>query len=238
MNTMFKKTIIALVIFMAIPITAIAINWYWQPESTDSISRYLLWITESAGSPWALITATLLFVLFCLFLKTTTIRRCFVLWLILFLAVLSGQIMKSIIKYSTHEPRPYVVLMEETAHINQQFFYALPKAEKKAVIQQFADQNETIPHWLATQWQSETDYSLPSGHTLFATTWTFLALLLLGFKRHRIVISILIIWSVLIEISRLVLGMHHPLDLIAGIILAWLIAGIGYWGARKWQLIK
>jgi len=48
----------------------------------------------------------------------------------------------------------------------------------------------------------------------------------------------MITWAVLIEISRITLGMHHPIDVLSGSILAWLIALLAYYFASKLQLLK
>ncbi|MDF7666302.1 phosphatase PAP2 family protein [Orbaceae bacterium ESL0727] len=237
MGLILKKTIVAFSLFLVIPLVVIAMDWHWQPEFLTTIAHYSLLITESAGSTWAIITSAFLFVLFCLLLPVKRLSQIIILWIILFLAILSGQMIKSVVKTCTKEPRPYVLWMAQTAQLDQHYFYSLPKAEKKALVFEYANQYPVIPHWLTKHWESETDYSLPSGHTLFATTWAFLALLFLGFKRHYIVVSLIIAWAVAIEVSRLMLGMHHPIDLILGILLAWTISVIGYFCAKKWHIL-
>lgn len=133
MGLILKKTTVALAIFLAFPLVAIMTNWHWQPESLPTISHYLLRITESAGSPWALVISALLFVLFCLLLPAKRVGKIILVWLILFVAILSGQIVKSAIKSYAKEPRPYVLWMEKTAQVDHNYFYSLPKDRKSVV---------------------------------------------------------------------------------------------------------
>jgi undecaprenyl-diphosphatase len=58
-------------------------------------------------------------------------------------------------------------------------------------------------------------YSFPSGHTLHATAFTLIAL-----SYYPALFWMLLPFSVLVALSRLVLGLHYPSDVIAG-------AGIG-----------
>ncbi|OCG44545.1 hypothetical protein A9G35_07960 [Gilliamella sp. Choc5-1] len=230
-----KKTIAILAIFLVVPLVIIAINWHWQPTSLNNTSKYLFLVTETASFPCAIITSAILFLLFYLLLPNKT--KIILLWLLLVSAILSGQIIKSLLKSQTTESRPYVLWMADEFNITDQQFYSLTDSEKKELIYQLLNNSTTIPSWLSKHWQHETGYSFPSGHTLFAVTWAFLALMLLKFKQHYIIITSTIIWSILIEISRLLLGMHRPIDLITSILIAWVISLICYFYAKKWHIV-
>lgn len=74
------------------------------------------------------------------------------------------------------------------------------------------------------QWSKENDTSFPSGHTTTATfIYSYLVYYLFKTNRKRsikytsLILSIVII--ILVMISRLVLGMHHFTDVIAGVSL-------------------
>jgi len=157
---------------------------------------------------------------------------------VLAISVLLGQTIKSIVKNYTAESRPFVLWIEKNYQVDDKYFYSLPRDERQQIIKQYIYQSPKIPNWLYQHWRNETGYTFPSGHTLFAATWAFLALAFLSFKRHRIVIILMITWAVLIEISRITLGMHHPIDVLSGSILAWLIALLAYYFASKLQLLK
>lgn len=236
MRLVIKKTIAVLTIFLIIPLSVTAVNWQWQPTSINSTSEYFFWLTETASFPWAIITSGLLFLLFCLLLANKT-KKTILLLLILVSAMLGGQIIKSLIKQQTAESRPYVLWLAKEYHFNDKQFYSQTRAERKANIEQLLANSNTIPNWLAQHWQNETGYAFPSGHTLFAATWAFLAIALLSFKRHFLIVNAIIIWSLLIETSRLLLGMHSAYDLILGIVLAWVISLICCFYARKWHIV-
>lgn len=236
MRLVIKKTIAVLTIFLIIPLSVTAVNWQWQPTSINSTSEYFFWLTETASFPWAIITSGLLFLLFCLLLANKT-KKTILLLLILVCAMLGGQIIKSLIKQKTAESRPYVLWLAKEYHFNDKQFYSQTRAERKATIEQLLANSNTIPNWLAQHWQNETGYAFPSGHTLFAATWAFLAIALLSFKRHFLIVNAIIIWSLLIETSRLLLGMHSAYDLILGIVLAWVISLICCFYARKWHIV-
>ncbi|OCG09057.1 hypothetical protein A9G13_03100 [Gilliamella sp. wkB178] len=237
MGFVIKKTIALLAIFLIVPLVIIVANWHWQPESIDNTSEYFFWLTETASYPWAIITSTALFLLFCILIPNKSPKKIVLLWLLLTTTILGGQIIKSIIKSHAAESRPYVLWLTQNYNISDEHFYAIPKIERQEIIHQLLNGSSTIPHWLSRHWQNETGYAFPSGHTLFATTWSFLAIVLLGFRRHYLIVSTLILWAVLMEISRLSLGMHYPDDLILGTFVAWVISLICCFYARKWLIV-
>ncbi|MCX8710951.1 phosphatase PAP2 family protein [Gilliamella sp. B3464] len=237
MGLIIKKTIATLAIFLVIPLVIIAINWHWQPESLNNTSKFFFVITETASFPWAIITSFVLFILFCLLLNIKTTKKIVLIGILLVGAILTGQMIKAVIKSQTAESRPYVLWMNKQYQLSDDKFYSLAKSEKKQLIDQLLTNSNMIPTWLREHWQNETGYSFPSGHTLFAVTWAFLAVTLLGFKRHYIVVYMLIIWALLIEISRLCLGMHSPVDLLCGVLVAWIISLICYFYAQKYHIV-
>ena len=62
-------------------------------------------------------------------------------------------------------------------------------------------------------------YSFPSGHTLHAVA--FSTLLIAGLPQLA---GFLITFTLLVALSRMVLGLHYPSDVLIGALLGWLLA--------------
>lgn len=227
-----------LIIFFVPAGVAMLSNWQWGPQLLNSFSEYFYWITETAGGPWSTVTSIIFFFIFCIALRIHSLGTMLRLGLILAAALFVGQAVKSKLKKTSEQPRPYVVWMENSANFDATDFYSLTKKERKRVIQKVADKTSAIPTWLARHWQTETNYSFPSGHTLFATTWAFLTVLLVGFRRHGLLITILIGWALLVEISRLLLGLHYPIDLIGSILISYVISLSVYFCIKPCHIVK
>ena len=58
------------------------------------------------------------------------------------------------------------------------------------------------------------EYSFPSGHTLHATTFTLIAI-----YYYPLLIWLLLPFATLVALSRIVLGLHYPSDVLAGMVL-------------------
>lgn len=237
MLKLIPKTLVMLAIFLVTPVVVLALNWQWEPESLNRSSEFFFRMTLAAGMPIAVIMCVFFTLVFARCLKIQTKKQFIKLLIILAIAILSGQVFKSVIKNLTADSRPFVLWIEKTYNVDDEYFYSLPRSERREIIKQYIHNSPEIPKWLYHHWCSETGYTFPSGHTLFATTWAFLALVLLNFRRYPVVISIIVAWAILIEISRLALGMHHPIDVICGAFLAWAISLFSYYLACKWKLI-
>ncbi|CNK16141.1 phosphatidylglycerophosphatase B [Yersinia enterocolitica] len=200
-------------------------GWQWQPGGNESWLKVLFWITETVTAPWGIVTSALLsgWFLWCLRFR---IKPTIGLLLILGCVIIVGQGVKSLIKEQMQEPRPFVVWLEAEHQIDNRYFYSLPRAERSALVKQQLASQSLIPSWLSNHWQFETGFAFPSGHTVFAASWALLAVGLLWPRRHYKTVIILMLWAQGVMMSRLVLGMHWPRDLVAATLISGLLVAI------------
>jgi len=67
-------------------------------------------------------------------------------------------------------------------------------------------------------------YSFPSGHTLQAVLFTTVALAWFPWLA-----PLLVPFALLVALSRVILGLHYPSDVVAGALLGWLLARAALW---------
>ena len=227
-----------LVLFLLVPVCALLIGWQWQETTLNPLSSILFYFTETSGLPWAVLSCVIFSLIFVVSLKIKNFMQMVKIVALFVFALGVGQAVKSTIKSVTADPRPYVMWIEKNYHIDSTEFYAHSRAERQKLVENVLANSNVIPLWLNQHWQNETGYTFPSGHTLFATTWAFLALLLIGFKRNKFVTTAFIVWAFIVGVSRLALGMHFPVDLIVATILSSMIAVLCYWLAIKFRIIN
>lgn len=66
-------------------------------------------------------------------------------------------------------------------------------------------------------------FSFPSGHTLHAVVFSFIAL-----SYYPLLTPFVLPFTVLIGLSRVVLGLHYPSDVFAGALLGWTVAYLSF----------
>ncbi|HNW79764.1 MAG TPA: phosphatase PAP2 family protein, partial [Candidatus Competibacteraceae bacterium] len=65
------------------------------------------------------------------------------------------------------------------------------------------------------------EYSFPSGHTLHAVSFSIIAV-----YYYPVLAWLVLPFTVLVALSRLVLGLHYPSDVLAGILLGAALASL------------
>lgn len=228
-----KRTGIGALILMIIPLGVWASGWQWQPGQQQSGLLFLFWMTETVTSPWGAMTSVLLLGWFVWCLRYR-LRPALGLGVILILSLIVGQGLKTVIKDQVQESRPFVLWMEHNYSIDDKAFYALPRKARSALVGKELENQQQIPGWLRRHWQVETGFSFPSGHTVFASSWALLALGLLWPRRHRISTVVIMAWATTVMISRMLLGMHWPRDLVMGTLLSWLVIVLAVWAVQRW----
>ena len=207
--------IIGMLILLSVPCAVLLFGWQWDPAKIPATYLYpFALFSQSANGVIAILFCAVLF----WYLKLP-LKKSLLLFIILLVTTLAGLAIKSIAKEVTDTPRPYVVWLEKNGYIQEaDHFYDLP--HKSAFVSQQDIPDEQVSEWQQEYWASNTGYSFPSGHTLFAAQWALTMLLLLWRKKAYLPITLTLLWAMGVEASRLILGMHWPSDLITSCALA------------------
>lgn len=214
-----KKLSFYSLLMLIVPLFVWATGWQWAGDQhfIPSLDYPLYWLTETGSVPYAIITC----VLFMLWIMWLTRKRYS--WLLVgficAVSVIGTQAVKTVAKATFAEPRPYVMQMmgDQTEQ-----FYELDRSKRADLVATYykASEYPLIAHHRA----NETGYSFPSGHAIFSVSWLLVfGGLLLGMRGQAVIFAQLfaMVWSMLMLISRLRLGMHFPIDLFVSTILAW-----------------
>lgn len=177
---------------------------------SDNAGMFFTLLTDSAGSRGFLLTLGLLLAVM---VKLTGVNRQLLAQLLqLGVILVIGFAAKTGLKQMTESPRPYTeVLAHELLIPQPEHFYNLTTEQQTQVLIKVA---EKVSPWRIQHWQGETDYSFPSGHTVFvAICLVFFGNILLQRKQYALS-AVLLVWALSVAYSRLWLGMHRPVDLI------------------------
>ena len=154
----------------------------------------------------------------------------------------SSFITKSVAKQYFKEPRPYVLWLAEEGRLadSNKFYAQLPLIREMWIadsVRGFSE--EEVPNWLKLHWQDEVSYSFPSGHSIAAMTIASFYCLLFAYRRRSTwLVGGLSVWAVAVCYSRLLLGLHWPVDILASSVLGVLFGMLGasafiYWDKRE-----
>ncbi len=177
---------------------------------SDNAGMFFTLLTDSAGSRGFLLTLSLLLAVM---VKLTGVNRQLLAQLLqLGVILVIGFAAKTGLKQMTESPRPYTeVLAHELLIPQPEHFYNLTTEQQTQVLKKVA---EKVSPWRIQHWQGETDYSFPSGHTVFvAICLAFFGNIFLQRKQYALS-AVLLVWALSVAYSRLWLGMHRPVDLI------------------------
>ncbi|GHA42123.1 phosphatidylglycerophosphatase B [Photobacterium aphoticum] len=195
--------------------------------ASDVAGQFFSALTFSAGKPGFLITVSVLMAIPLLlkvprqqFLK---LGVQFAILLVLSFAAKSG------LKHLTEVPRPYTYELEALGIVSSpEDFYQLDEKGKDHAVM---EARQHVSEWRIQHWLGETNYSLPSGHTIFvAVCVVFWGGFFLR-RRHYVPAAALIVWATGVGVSRIWLGMHWPTDLLASVGCAALL----YLCVPEWQ---
>ncbi|MEP7145885.1 MAG: phosphatase PAP2 family protein [bacterium] len=122
-----------------------------------------------------------------------------------------------------HNERPSQFFLTSRGYIDSSGvkFFALSMEEKRKYlhlrIQANKDSIEDVYPPILEGWIYDSGYSFPSGHSETAFfLGTIMAFILYTTQRNKIFSIIPFIWAILVCLSRVVIGIHFPIDVTAG----------------------
>lgn len=130
-----------------------------------------------------------------------------------------------------HEPRPSQLYFIEKGVIENggKEFFSMPMEEKSSYLRKRIDENKNnfqdIYPPILDSWIYETGFSFPSGH---AQTGFFLGIVIAyalyktNSKKYFFILPL--IWGILLSLSRVMIGVHYPLDVTTGAFMSMVIA--------------
>ncbi|MDO5357738.1 MAG: phosphatase PAP2 family protein [Conchiformibius sp.] len=224
----FQMLWVYTLLMLCVPAGAWAAAYVWLPENALNFSSalpYWLWLTDMGTPPYAVLTTICLTAALVWLLRRRYAWQTVLLMCALSLGVTQG--VKSAMKRGFQEPRPFVTALALSGKVNTpDDFYRLPDNEQNALVY---TQMKNSDGSVAAHQADHHDYSFPSGHTIFAVSWLLLAV---GFGCRQCVCAPLACWAGAMLLSRLLLGMHYPIDLL----VSTLVAAVLHTGLFAWVL--
>ncbi|MBK4764920.1 MAG: phosphatase PAP2 family protein [Pantoea sp. Brub] len=227
MLKIFYYNTLGMLLLLLLPIIFFLSNWRWYPNNKIlSQFKLMFLIMQTVTNPWGILISIFL-TFWILWVLNFNLKSTIKYFLIIHITIFLGQYIKYYMKYKIHKPRPYIFWLEKNYGLNIQHFYKLNNIQRKKIIHDLIyNKNIALPNWLKEHWEKETDFACPSGHAILISSWTFLIISLLLIHRYYKTMIIAFLWSYIVMLSRLIFGMHWPLDLIIGIILSWFLVNI------------
>ncbi|OOF56952.1 phosphatase PAP2 family protein [Rodentibacter myodis] len=225
---MFKKLSLYTLLLCLVPFFMWGFSYRWNGNGQLTEADYWLYLlTETGSVPYALITCAVFALIFGFLFKSR--KQWFFAVVVMAFAVVATQGVKTGLKAVFKEPRPFTVYLAEQTHSSTDSFYANKRSQRAEMAKNFYQTQADTPAWLVKHYEDETGYSFPSGHTIFAATWLMLAVgftQLVGNRtwKAKLLIGAIAVWSFLMLISRVRLGMHYPIDLLISTLSAWVIS--------------
>ncbi|MGF1905751.1 phosphatase PAP2 family protein [Aliivibrio salmonicida] len=183
---------------------------------SETANGLLSLLSRSAGHPLFIVTSA---ILCCLpIIKRMPFKKILSLYLQFAILLVLSLILKTSVKAITEIPRPFTQALTQVSVVESpDAFYLLKEQDKQDMISMV---ETLVSPARIDQWRQGTNYSFPSGHTIFAAICVLFWGGFLLRHKHYVLTAAVISWGVGVGLSRLWLGMHWPTDLMASIISA------------------
>lgn len=231
-------TVLAVFLLLIAPMSLFVSHIELLDSVSDSEGMFYGVLTNSAGTQGFLITLAVLLIGSMTIGMTPKQRWEKFVQLGIILVIGFGA--KTGLKHVTESPRPYTeVLTHQLLIPKPAHFYQLTSSQQDQLIEQVSEQ---VSPWRTQHWLGETDYSFPSGHTMFvAICLVCFGGVFMENKRYGLV-GILLIWGVGVAYSRLWIGMHRPIDLVGSVLFIGLVYAVmpnlSIWSDRVFEWLK
>ena len=191
----------------------------FQLAINDKVGFVLNFLSLSAGNPFFVISSAVL--ASCALLLKLSYKQLFVLYLQFAVLLVLSFVLKSTVKHATEVARPFThELVKLDAVPSTQAFYAKGDQQKAKVINTVSGQ---ISNYRISNWQGESNYSFPSGHSIFVAICVVFWAGIFFRHKHYILAATIVTWATGVAFSRYWLGMHWPADILTSIICAALL---------------
>ncbi|WP_430816130.1 phosphatase PAP2 family protein [Carboxylicivirga sp. RSCT41] len=140
------------------------------------------------------------------------------------------------IKEQLKVQRPNIQYLSSDKGFDSDEFYAHESKEERrrylvfflrANAEEISFNDEALHPKVLEHWGHETGYSFPSGHSfnafLMATLMAYIVLFVYSDFRRRRFFILPFVWATMVALSRVILGVHSPLDISCGAVLGVII---------------
>ena len=223
-----QRMVIAFIAMLILPLIcwALELTLFPRLDLSSGLAQLVYGITWTGSVPWG-IGFILLVLVVCW--RLLPLNLFLPLLLAVGLSQTFGVILNHELKEHFHEPRPNVHWLAEKQGFDENAFY---QQDKRARLHQLerAMASEAdclmLADNIARHWRHELGYSFPSGHTQFAVSFGLILSFFLFMGGRNGWAAMVTLWAASMGLSRMLLGLHWPRDVLASTLIGGALAVI------------
>lgn len=228
-NSIFTLFVYSVSAFLVMTATAFIFPLEFSSyERSDFLAPFWNLITDTGGFIGGIVIFLFLMIILILHFKMNARKYSdmnLFLMLVFLIFVFTMGFSQWYLKDCFKKPRPYQLFFIEKGLIsnNGEQFFSMPRNQKSEYLQGLVKKNNeslsnvSLP--VLNAWIYESGFSFPSGHAqtsfYYAVIFGFVFLNILP-REKKYITFIPFIWAVLVSLSRIILGLHYPVDIAAG----------------------